>query len=151
MKKGIIWICILCVLCLFGCSKKIERNYHCTVTVDADNLMLSSTALAHDALESLGSAFEAIRDADVTFAEGETVRDVLVRTLQDAKLSYEIDSEGFISSIGGLGNQDAGLFSGWIYTVNGKMPSVSSGEYVLQEGDAVRYFFLIDFTTYKEG
>ena len=137
------------LLGLFGCGKKVEYTKHCTVTVDAREVMLSSTMVAKEAVDKLGGKLPDLEKLSVGFAEGETVQQVVLRTLQEQKLQYEQDSSGFLCAIGSLYNGDAGELSGWLYTVNGEQPMVASSDYAVQEGDEIRFFYTINFLTHQ--
>ena len=50
----------------------------------------------------------------------------------------------YVSGIGNLYEFDFGGLSGWVYSVNGRMPSVSCGEYVLSDGDKIEWMYTCD-------
>lgn len=75
------------------------------------------------------------------FTAGETVLTVLKRCLKSQKIVYQIDSSGYVKSIGGLSEFDCGAGSGWLYKVNGAQPNVSCKYYTLQAGDRVEFVY----------
>lgn len=77
----------------------------------------------------------------VEFTAGETVLTVLKRCLKAQKIVYQIDSSGYVKSIGGLSEFDCGAGSGWLYKVNGAQPNVSCKYYTLQAGDCVEFVY----------
>lgn len=141
-------IAVLLLSCLCGCAKQEAGNLHCTVSIDASRVALSSTMAAHDAMEKLDSKLPALNKVDVAFSEGETALDVVVRALQENKIQYEIDDTNFFMGIGNLYNGDAGELSGWLYTVNDESLSSAASQYKVQEGDHVCFFFVTDFMTF---
>ncbi|MBR2696827.1 MAG: DUF4430 domain-containing protein [Parasporobacterium sp.] len=65
-----------------------------------------------------------------------TAFDALVST----GLSYNGD-RNYVRGINGLSEFDHGPLSGWLYAVNGVTPGVSCGDYYLQDGDSVSWFY----------
>lgn len=76
-----------------------------------------------------------------TFDEGATAYDALCA----CGLSVNASSSAFgiyVSAIGGLAEMEYGEASGWNYAVNGVTPGMSSGSYVLSDGDSVEWFYI---------
>lgn len=72
----------------------------------------------------------------VSLDQGATAYDALVAT------GAEIDgTPSYVTSINGLGEGAAGQSSGWMYEVNGEMPTVAANEMVLNDGDVVRWYY----------
>lgn len=59
-----------------------------------------------------------------------------------------VDSDGYVTGIGGLSAGDAGETSGWMFQVNGELASVGAPDYILQDGDALVWFYTADYNTY---
>jgi len=77
----------------------------------------------------------------VEFESGESVMQVLKRCLKAQKIVYQIDSTGYVKSIGGLAEKDCGAQSGWLYKVNGELPNISTKYYTLTEGDRIEFIY----------
>lgn len=77
----------------------------------------------------------------VEFETGESVLQVLKRCLKAQKIVYQIDSSGYVKSIGGLSEFACGAQSGWLYKVNGELPNVSTKYYTLHAGDRVEFVY----------
>ncbi len=78
---------------------------------------------------------------------GDTVFDVLVRSAKANGLLIENNGSrklAYISGIAGLYELEYGELSGWIYTVNGVIASVTCSEYVLSDGDTVEWHYTLD-------
>lgn len=108
-----------------GGSSQESKPQYVTVSV-------SVTSAAADGSVSGG--------ANPTFAYGATAYDALRAT------GLAFASRGaYISSIGGLQERDPrfGTGSGWMYSVNGAIPSVPCTDYVLRDGDAVQWFYVV--------
>lgn len=90
-------------------------------------------------------------DNSLVIEDGKTsVLDALKMLLDAEGISYVIKQNGYISEIDGLGEFDLGSNSGWLYSVNGIPPStISAKDYKLQDGDAVLWYFTLDFTEDK--
>lgn len=109
-------------------SSEPGKQISVTVQVDA--------AKAEEAGADI-SALEEIADPKTyDLEEGSTAYDALVAT--GAKLE---GAPSYVTSIDGLAEGAAGKSSGWMYEVNGEMAMVAANEYVLQENDAVRWYY----------
>lgn len=83
-------------------------------------------------------------NAKTVVKKGETVLQALENACKDYGISYvkEGSSYGFyISSIGGLAEQECGKYSGWKYKVNGEIGSTSCSSYVLEENDEIVWYY----------
>lgn len=103
-------------------------------------------SVADDAATVLGEI--KLPDSDpvaVNITDGTTAYDVLCFYCRRNGIPLAVSGAGksiYVCSVGGIGEFDAGDTSGWIYTVNGKRPAVSAGEYVLSDGDTVTWTFV---------
>ncbi len=82
----------------------------------------------------------------VTFSEGESVFDVLLRELKKKKIHLEfvnnpMYNSAYIEGIGNLYEFDCGDTSGWIYKVNGVEPRYGCSQYKLKSGDAIEFLY----------
>lgn len=77
--------------------------------------------------------------ANPTFSQGATAYDALCST----GLSVAA-SGGYVTSIGGLSEKQFGSSSGWKYSINGVFPMVACTNYVLSDGDAVQWIYVVD-------
>lgn len=75
--------------------------------------------------------------ATLKLPEGATAYDALAAT----GLSLE-GSSSYVSAVNGLAEKMMGGTSGWTYTVNGTMPMAAASNYILHEGDAVRWVYV---------
>ena len=88
-----------------------------------------------------------LSETEVEIEEGETVFDVLSQCSQ--KFNIPVDNSGskkraYISGINSLYEFDFGDLSGWVYRVNGEIPSVGCGEFVLSPGDEIEWIYSLD-------
>lgn len=79
--------------------------------------------------------------ANLSLAAGSTVYDALLATgisVNAQSTAYGI----YVSAIAGLAEKEHGDMSGWVYTVNGNTINTSASNYVLSDGDQVRWFYV---------
>lgn len=79
--------------------------------------------------------------------EGDSVYTILTEAAQT--YGIQIDNQGsetlvYIAGIGYLYEFDFGQYSGWVYHVNGDTPGVGAGEYILSDGDVIRWLYTCD-------
>jgi hypothetical protein len=102
-----------------------------------------------DKLEVLPADGIIYKAQKVTFYEGESVFDVLLREMKKNKIHMEfsmtpIYNSNYIEGINNLYEFDAGELSGWMYKVNGWFPNYGSSRYVLKDGDVVEWVYTCD-------
>ena len=72
--------------------------------------------------------------------------DVLQRVCQENKIHMEytdtpLYDTAYIEGIYNLYEFDAGELSGWMYAVNDSFPNYGCSQYVLQDGDVIRWVY----------
>lgn len=77
----------------------------------------------------------------ITVKGGESVMSALKKILKENRINFSISSSGYVRMIGGLSEFDCGAYSGWMYKVNGVLPSVSTKSYPLKDGDRVEFVY----------
>ncbi len=125
-----------------------EALLSCTVSVDCSDVLAALDALPDGVQELIPEDGMMLRPITVEFSEGESAFDAFVTAAQTAKLQYETDGSGESAYLVGIGNLyagDSGENSGWLFEVNGEMPSVSCGQYELEDGDEVVFRYVRDF------
>lgn len=86
----------------------------------------------------------------VTFYEGESVFDVLLRETQNNRIHMEYSftpafNSNYIEGINNLYEFDCGDLSGWMYCVNGWYPNYGCSRYIVQAGDEIQWNYTCDF------
>lgn len=106
-----------------------------TLTIRCDNAVgkVSSEHIPAD-----GIVLEA---TDLTFCEGDTAYDLLIAAARKYGIHVESNGMRYIEGISYLYEYDCGDLSGWMYRVNGEIPSVGCGEYRLCDGDRVEWLY----------
>lgn len=77
----------------------------------------------------------------ITVKNGESVMSALKKILKENRINFSISSSGYVRMISGLSEFDCGAYSGWMYKVNGVLPSVSTKSYPLKDGDKVEFVY----------
>lgn len=116
-----------------------------------------SCATVLDNMENLTEGKEKLIPSDgviyatrqVTFYEGETVFDVLLRETKNNRVHMEYSfnplfNSNYIESIHNLYEFDCGKSSGWMYNVNGWYPNYGCSRYLVQEGDEIQWNYTCD-------
>lgn len=83
----------------------------------------------------------------VTVTAGSSVRDAFVTALDRDKIGYTEQSNGYFPTIGGWSEFNRGEKSGWMYLVNGSMPSVAAQDYELTGNATVVWFYTDDYSS----
>ena len=86
---------------------------------------------------------------EVSFYEGESVFDVLLRETQNHRIHMEYSftpmyNSSYIEGIHNLYEFDCGGDSGWMYSVNGWYPNYGCSRYVVQSGDVIEWNYTCD-------
>jgi hypothetical protein len=120
-----------------------------TLSVSAATILDNMDIFNEDKLEVLPADGIIYKAQKVTFYEGESVFDVLLREMKKNKIHMEfsmtpIYNSNYIEGINNLYEFDAGELSGWMYKVNGWFPNYGSSRYVLKDGDVVEWVYTCD-------
>ena len=90
-----------------------------------------------------------LEPTEVTFEEGESVFDLLLRVTRENKIHMEYSStpmynSAYIEGIHNIYEFDCGELSGWMYSVNDWFPNYGCSRYQLKDGDVVRWQYTCD-------
>lgn len=153
MKK---WMGVLLLLAMLlsmaGCGDnqtEIDGGLTCTLEVRCDNLLSNLENLEPGKAALVPEDGILLAETTVAFQEGESVFDVLRRTLRGEKIHFEyVDASAYnavyIEGIGNLYEFDCGPQSGWMYSVNGVYPGLGCSDYKLSEGDKIVFCYTCD-------
>ena len=88
-----------------------------------------------------------LKETEFEINEGQTVYDILIEAARQYGIS--VDHKGgsdivYISGINYLYELDYGDLSGWVYKVNGQLPSVGCAGYKLSDGDVIEWCYTLD-------
>ncbi|MEK5252596.1 DUF4430 domain-containing protein [Paenibacillus sp. FSL F4-0125] len=126
-----------------------KKQLTATLSVSAATILDNMDIFNKDKLEVLPADGIIYKAQKVTFYEGESVFDVLLREMKKNKIHMEfsmtpIYNSNYIEGINNLYEFDAGELSGWMYKVNGWFPNYGSSRYVLKDGDVVEWVYTCD-------
>ena len=144
-------LCVLCSALFYGCEKVESQSdngtgYTVTLSVRCDTILDNMHLLdesKHGLVPSDGVIFPA---TTVTFSDGESVFDILKRTMQENKIHLEfvntpVFDSAYIEGINNLYELDVGELSGWTYKVNDVFPGVGCSQYILKDGDVIEVVY----------
>lgn len=93
--------------------------------------------------------FESIPPSSFIAEEGSTVLEATELFCVSNDISITIDTDkSYVTEIGGLTEKDYAETTGWIFKVNGEIPSVPADQVIIAENDEIRWEF-VDFATYS--
>ena len=121
----------------------------CTLLVECSTIQNNMENLT-EGKESLVPSDGVIYDTTtVTFYEGESVYDVLLREMQNSRIHMESSFSAmynsvYVEGINNLYEFDCGRWSGWMYCVNGWYPNYGCSRYQVQQGDVIEWHYTCD-------
>jgi hypothetical protein len=126
-----------------------DRLYTCTLSVRCDTILKNIKWLDPEKMELVPKDGVIFGKKEVTFYEGESVFNVLMREMKKNKIHMEfvntpIYNSAYIEGIGNLYEFDCGELSGWMYKVNGWFPNYGCSRYQLKPGDVVEWVYTCD-------
>lgn len=136
-----------------GSDSEPEKNtttaLTCTLTVDCATILSHMDQLAEGKEGLVPGNGILYGKREVTFTEGETVFDVLLREMKNNRIHMDYSytpaySSNYIKGIGNLYEFDCGDLSGWMYCVNGVYPNYGCSQYVLSNGDSIQFRYTCD-------
>ena len=126
-----------------------DKNLYCSLLVSCGVLTDNMSRLDPQKSSLVPDDGIIFSSGKVVFYEGESAFNVLSREMKKNKIHLEFvktpayDSM-YIEGIANLYQFDCGELSGWIYRVNGKVPSVGCSLYELKPGDRVEFLYTCD-------
>ncbi len=151
-RNGVLGILLLLCFCLAACGGQTggqeDGKKHATLSVTYEEALKSE--LLTDALrEELPEDGMLFASQTVSVSEGETVLELLQQEMQGKNIALDM-GDGYVKGIGSLREGACGTTSGWLFRVNGEMPSVGAGDCVVQEGDQIEWFYICDMNAFFE-
>lgn len=129
--------------------KKSDTPLECTVSIRCDTVLRHMDWLAPEKHGLVPRDGVILAEQTVTFYEGESVFNLLLRETKKHKIHMEfvntpIYKSAYIEGIANLYEFDCGELSGWMYRVNGEFPNYGCSRYILHEGDRVEWVYTCD-------
>ena len=126
-----------------------DAEWTCTLSVSCATILDNMNLCDPEKRELVPEDGWILKPMTVTFAENESVFNVLQRTLKEQGIHMEFEytpayHTAYIEGINNLYEFDVGELSGWMYSVNGWFPIYGCSRYRLQDGDVVEWKYTCD-------
>ena len=123
-----------------------DKELTCTLSVRCDKILQNIAWLDSEKVDIVPKDGVIFAEKTVTFYEGESVFNVLVREMKRNKIHMEFENtpiynSAYIEAIANLYEFDCGELSGWMYRVNGAFPNFGCDGYTLKAGDKVEWVY----------
>lgn len=123
-----------------------DKELTCTLSVRCDTILDNIAWLDKEKVELVPKDGVIFAEQSVTFYEGESVFNLLIREMKRNKIHMEFENtpiynSAYIEGIGNLYEFDCGELSGWMYSVNGWFPNYGCSRYQLKAGDRVEWVY----------
>lgn len=122
----------------------------CTISINCKAIAKNLDKLAEEKHFLVPEDGIILTETETEISEGETAFDVLKRITRENNIHMEfvetpLYNSVYIEGINNLYEFDCGESSGWVYTVNGQIPSCSSSKYILKDGDKIAWIYTLEF------
>lgn len=126
-----------------------DNELTCTLSVRCDTIIQNIAWLDSEKACIVPEDGVIFAERTVTFYEGESVFNVLVREMKRNKIHMEFENtpiynSAYIEGIANLYEFDCGELSGWMYKVNGWFPNYGCSRYQLKAGDRIEWVYTCD-------
>lgn len=126
-----------------------DKQLTCTLSVRCDTIIENIKWLDKEKLEIVPKDGIIFAEQTVTFYEGESVFNLLLREMKRNKIHMEFENtpiynSAYIEGIANLYEFDCSELSGWMYKVNGWFPNYGCSRYQLKDGDRVEWVYTCD-------
>ena len=126
-----------------------EKEYTCILSVRCDTILKNPALLDEEKTNIVPKDGVIFAEKSVSFYEGESVFDLLLREMKQNKIHMEFENtpiynSAYIEGIANLYEFDCGELSGWMYRVNGWFPNYGCSRYTLKDGDKVEWVYTCD-------
>ncbi len=126
-----------------------DEKMTCTLSVICKTILNNMDKFNKNKLEVLPADGIIYKSQEVTFYEGESVFDVLLREMKKNKIHMEFEmtpiyNSNYIEGIHNIYEFDCGELSGWMYKVNGWFPNYGCSRYALKGGDVIEWIYTCD-------
>lgn len=123
-----------------------EKELTCTLSVNCGTILDNLSWLNEGKTSIIPKNGVIFAQQTVTFYEGESVFNLLVREMKRNGIHLEFENtpiynSAYIEGIGNIYEFDCGELSGWMYRVNGVYPDYGCSQYQLKPGDRVEWVY----------
>lgn len=128
-------------------TKKAQSTVStCTLTIECTAVLNNMSSLKAGHERYVPSDGYILKNKKMTVSNGDTVYDVLKDACSESGIRLTASSSTFgiyVSGINNIDEKDCGKNSGWTYWVNGNMPMVTCGKYTVNNGDAIKFSYVV--------
>jgi len=126
-----------------------DKELTATLSVTCKSILNNMDMFNMDKVEVLPEDGVIYKTQIVTFFEGESVFDVLLREMINNSIHMEFEmtpiyNSNYIEGINNLYEFDCGELSGWMYKVNDWFPNYGCSRYLLSDGDVIEWIYTCD-------
>ena len=126
-----------------------DKELTCILSVRCDTILANMAWLDKEKVELVPKDGIIFAEKAVTFYEGESVFNVLLREMKRNKIHMEFENvpiynSAYIEGIANLYEFDCGELSGWMYKVNDWVPNYGCSRYQLKDGDRIEWVYTCD-------
>ena len=126
-----------------------DEKLTCILSVRCDTILNNISRLDNEKADIVPKDGIILEEKPVTFYEGESVFNLLVREMKQNKIHLEFENiplynSAYIEGIANLYEFDCGELSGWMYKVNDWFPNYGCSRYKLIAGDRVEWVYTCD-------
>lgn len=126
-----------------------DAEWTCTISISCATILDNMDDLDEEKVDIVPDDGWILEPMTVTFHEGESVFDVLLRVCREQKIHMEfmdtpMYNSAYIEGIHNLYEFDCGPLSGWMYKVNEWFPNYGCSRYALKDGDTVCWVYTCD-------
>lgn len=127
-----------------------EKALTCSLSVRCDEVINNFELLDESKKSIIPEDGMILSLSSVTFNEGESVFDLLIRELKKAHIHFEFEktpmyNSAYIKGIGNLCEFDCGDCSGWLYKVNGVVPMCGCSQYEIKSNDEIEFVYTCNY------
>ena len=126
-----------------------DAEWTCTISISCATILDNMDDLDEEKVDIVPADGWILEPMTVTFHEGESVFDILLRVCKEQNIHMEfmdtpMYNSAYIEGIHNLYEFDCGPLSGWMYKVNEWFPNYGCSRYALQNGDIVCWVYTCD-------
>ena len=126
-----------------------ETVWTCTISISCATILDNWDDLDEEKVDIVPEDGWILKPMTVSFREGESVFDVLLRVCREQNIHMEfmdtpMYNSAYIEGIHNLYEFDCGPLSGWMYKVNEWFPNYGCSRYALKDGDIVCWVYTCD-------
>ncbi len=125
-----------------------EHKTTCSLGISCKSIAENPERIKQEKRGLIPTDGEILPHTVVEFTEGDSVFDVLNRIARERKIHFEFVEtpmyhSAYVQGINNIYEFDCGGTSGWVYKVNGKLPSCGISQYIVKDGDCIEFYYSI--------